>query len=434
MEAKFRAKCRICPSGEDQKTRFDTKFFPQDTTLTTILDLGSTPLADSFPASLDTPETAYPLRVGWCKHCWGLQLQDIVPDNILFGEDYAFFTGASPSSIPYFRRYAEEVQTAYPVESRGFVVEIAGNDGTLLKHFQGTAQKILNVEPAIPPAEEAIKDGIPTLTKRFCSNEGRLLVLEYGKANLIMANNVIAHVDDLHDVFGGISWLLADDGMFVFEVQYLPELLFNNAFDHVYHEHRSFFSLHTLVDVLRYHYLKVVDVQKADTQGGSIRVFVRKDPWGVFNEKQAAYPSSPAVQEMLESEVSLGLGKLETYQAFAKRIETIKKTLVETLQSLKSEGKTIWGFGASAKGNTLLNYCGIDSSLVDYVVDLTPYKIGKYTPGTKIPIIDQHKTQAHPDYYLVMVWNYLSGILERERAFQSAGGKFIVPIPEVEII
>lgn len=418
MGYKQRTNCRICSDASGEMP------------LTPILNLGTTPLADKFPTSKKVKEEHYPLRVAVCPRCTCVQLMDIVSDDVLFGDDYAFFTGASPSSIPYFENYAGETKKKYPQESQGFVVEIASNDGTLLKHFK-ESRKILGIEPAKSVAEYANSQGISTLQESFSLNTARLVSVEHGKADMIIGNNVIAHTDRLHDFLAGVNHLLEDNGLAIFEFQYLPHLLFNNAFDHVYHEHRSFFSLFPFQKALSYHGLVVVDAVRADTQGGSLRVFIRKDPWAYASTTKKYLPSK-RVADVLEYEKRLGLRDLATYLGFQARVDYLKDTLVSTLRQLKKEGKTIYGFGASAKGNTLLNYCEIGTSLIDCIVDKTPYKIGKYSPGMKIPVVDQ--VENEPDYYLILVWNYLRGILEREKSYRENGGKFIVPIPNVAVL
>jgi hypothetical protein len=228
------------------------------------------------------------------------------------------------------------------------------------------------------------------------------------------------------DFMAGVTNLLTDDGLFIAEVQYLPQLLFPNAFDHIYHEHRYFYSLHSLVWLFRFDFLRIVDVQEADTQGGSIRVFVRRDPYHEL-------PVSERVTEMLAMEKAAGITRVETFQNFPQRVEYTRRSLVSLLTRLKQEGKTIYGYGASAKGNTLLNTCGITTELLDCVVDMTPWKIGKYTPGTHIPVVAPGD-RPEPDYYLVLSHNYLKGILERERDYQAKGGRFIVPIPVPQVL
>lgn len=389
--------------------------------LISILDLGSTPLADAF-VTTPNPEQAFPLRIGVCANCKLVQMLDDVDKELLFNNDYAFFTGGSPSSLAYFQRYAEEVMQNFPND--GLHVEIAGNDGTLLKHFVEAGKRTLNIDPAGNTVEKAIAAGVPSLVAHFSKDVAEEVVTDHGKANIIMANNVVAHVDDLHDFLDGVSLLLNDDGVFIAEVQYFPHLLFNNAFDHIYHEHRSFFSLAPLLETLAMHSLTVTDVQQESAQGGSIRVFARKNAFS---------PVHDSVYTLLNYETRLKLDDLTTYQGFQPRVDYTKEELLNMLDKLKSQGKTVYGFGASAKGNTLLNYCGITTEQLPYIVDLTEYKIGKLTPGTHIPVVHPDSVPM-PDYYLLLVWNYLPGVLARNQEYLRNGGHFIVPIPTPIVI
>lgn len=420
--ATTRTLCRICPQAHDKG------HVPTGETLIPILSLGNTPLADKFVTDPKAEEASAPLDVAVCSRCKLVQLTEIVHDDLLFGSDYAFYTGASPSSIPYFKEYAKEVMERFPEQCNGLIVEIASNDGTLLKHFKDAGHDVLGVEPTANTAQEAIDNGVPTLIKPFGTNTAFYWQKLTGKdkASLIIGNNVLAHVDTLGDFLHGCLLLLEDDGVLIFEVQYLPHLLFNNAFDHIYHEHRSFFSVTSLMQALYPWNLHIFDIQEADTQGGSIRVFIRKDPWG-----REAPP--PVVQSFLDRERDLGLTELDVYKSFAYHAGYTQTKLMAILHQLKAQGKTIYGFGASAKGNTLLNSCQIGPEILDCIVDTTPYKVGKYSPGMHIPVVAPHD-RPEPDYYLVLVWNYLSGILTREEAFRANGGHFIVPIPTPIII
>ncbi len=389
--------------------------------LMAMCDLGRTPLADSF-VTTGKKEQAFPLRVSVCVHCKLVQMVDEVDRDLLFNNDYGFFTGASPSSLQYFKTYAESVMEEYSTD--GLVVEIASNDGTLLKHFVKAGRLVLGIDPAGNTVEKAQKNGVRSITAHFSKAKAEYLLLDHEKASVIMANNVLAHIDDIHDFMQGVTLMLSDTGVFIAEVQYLPHLLFNNAFDHIYHEHRSFFSFSPLQKLFAYHGLKIIDVKRADTQGGSIRVYAVKDIFVKAKE---------GVLEIINYETRMKLDDLTTYQGFQARIDFTKERLVEILISLKAQGKTIYGFGASAKGNTLLNYCGIGTQYLDCVVDLTPHKIGKMTPGMHIPI--KHPEEVvPPDYYLLLVWNYLPGVLARNKDYLQKGGHIVLPIPSPLII
>lgn len=416
MNYTVRQNCRICSNAR------------QTVELThQILSLGSTPLADRFVTDPKEVESIFPLNVYICDRCKLVQLVDIVDNDLLFGDDYAFYTGASPSSIAYFAAYAEEMMTRFPEQSR-CVLEIASNDGTLLKHFQRGDATVLGVDPAQNVVDEANRNGVPTIAEPFSFQTSREIKAKHDQFGLILANNVLAHVDNLYDFIAGVENVLSDEGICVFEVQYLPKLLFQTAFDHVYHEHRSFFSFAPLVTLFELWKLQIFDVKLADTQGGSIRVYVQRQ------NREHSEEVTQNVANLQSYEHRLKINELDTYKGFQARVDYSCQELVRILSDLKAQGKTVYGFGASAKGNTLLNYCGIGSDLLECVVDLTPYKIGKYTPGSHIPVKSPDQLNKQPDYYLLLVWNYLPGILEREKAFRDAGGKFIVPIPTPLII
>lgn len=402
-----RTDCRICGNKKLQK----------------FISLGNTPLADSFVTDTTKKEETFPLDVFVCPDCNLVQLVDEVNSDLLFGEDYAFFTSSSPSSIKYFKQYADDIATRIPDKSS--IVEIASNDGLLLGYLKEKGHKVLGIDPAKTVADYANSKDITTLATFFNSHSAKDIVEIDGKADLIIANNVVAHVEDLHDFMKGVKLLLSDTGVFIMEVQYFPNLLFKNQFDNIYHEHRSFFSLRPLMVLLEKYGLTAFDVEEQDTQGGSIRVFV---------SHKKGLPVSSNITSMLEKEKKLRLDKMETYASFENRVKNIKTELVKLLKQLKKENKLVLGYGASAKSNTMLNYCGITSDLVPYIVDKTPYKIGKFTPGSHIPVVSADHMEAQPDYYLLFVWNYLTGILEREKKFRDNGGKFIVPIPTPYII
>lgn len=403
-----RKSCRICESKK----------------LFLLLDLGETPLADLFVKNPRAKEDKFPLRVSVCKECFLVQLNYDVDDDLLFGDNYAFYTAGSPSSIPYFKSYADDVLKRFPKETKKFTLEIASNDGTLLKHFQKAGCKILGIDPAKNVSEFANQKGIETIVEFFDSKTAKRIAEEKGKAGIVIANNVIAHVTDPKDFLRGVKKILDSDGVAIIECQYFPYLLFNNQFDNVYHEHRSFFSLTPLNRAVKSVGLKLIDVEEYDTQGGSIRFFI--------THAKSNAKVSKKVADMLRIEKQVGLLSLETYIGFPSRINYIKYKLINILKDLKKQGFTIAGYGASAKSNTLLNYCGINTNYLDYILDETPYKFGLYTPGTHIPVVGKEKKR--PDYYLLLVWNYSSGILKREEKFRKNGGKFIVAIPTPRII
>lgn len=390
-----------------------------------FLDLGSTPLADSFPISPHTEEEKFPLQIAFCPRCALAQLTADVDSHLLFGKNYAYYTSASPSSLNYFRQYAQDTLRRFPHQCQDFVLEIASNDGLLLKHLKTAGCHVLGIDPAANVANKAIKAGIPTLKAAF---DDSLVHLLPQKASLILANNVLAHVENPASFIKGVKLALAPKGIFIFEVQYLPQLILNNQFDHIYHEHRSFFALRPLINLLRKFDLTIFDVHQYDTQGGSIRAYATHS----HNIKKI----EQSLSRLIHSEVKLRLNSLNTYQQFAHRVKRSKRELIRTLAKLRQQGKKIYGFGASAKGNTLLNYCQISTPLISCIIDKTRFKFNKFTPGTHIPIFSpsQLTRLGYPNYYLLLVWNYLPDVLEREIDFRKRGGHFIVPIPQPYII
>lgn len=405
---KIRKSCRACNSRK----------------LLQVLDLGHTPLADLFVKSSRKKEKKFPLSVSVCKSCFLVQLDQDINDQIQFGDNYAFHTGGSPSSLPYFKKYAEDVLNKFPNQAQRFTLEIASNDGTLLNHFKKAGCNILGIDPVKNVADLANSKKIETLPMFFNSQTARKILTEKGRAGIIIANNVIAHVIGPVNFLEGVKIVLDKDGVAIIECQYFPYLLFNNQFDNVYHQHRSFFSLTPLNLIIKKNKLKIIDVEEHDTQGGSIRIFIA--------HANGRYKINPKVKMMLKNERDIGLLNLDTYIGFSSRVNYIKYKLNNLLKELKNEGKTIAGYGASAKSNTLLNYCEIGTNFLDYIIDKTPYKFGLYTPGTHIPVVGSEKKK--PDYYLLLVWNYAAGIMQREKEFRKKGGKFIVAIPTPQII
>jgi hypothetical protein len=371
-----------------------------------FLDLGDSPLADRFPATVDEPEDRYPLQLAVCTSCWLVQLTEVVPDGLLYGEDYAFFTGSSPSAVAYFADYAAQLKQQLGLDAGKFLVEIACNDGTMLTEHDC---RTLGVEPADGPAAVARAKGLAVMHEPFGLETARRIVTDYGGVDVVVANNVTAHVSDLHDFFAGIEHLLADDGVAVIEVQYLADLLTGGQFDHVYHEHRYYFTADSLARVAARHGLFVRSVTPTPAQGGSIRVtFGRGEPISLSEPVWLRQPS--------------------TFLSLQGRVEHIRTRLLDLLDEQIAAGRKVAGYAASAKSATLLNFCGIGPDRLDHIVDTTPHKIGRYAPGSKIPVCGPGE-RPEPDVYLLLAWNYLPGVLRRESAYMAAGGRFLVPLP-----
>lgn len=381
--------------------------------LNVFLDLGTSPLADAFPIEPGL-EDRYPLQVAYCPQCWLVQLMDIVPDHLLYGSDYGFYSSSSPSLVDYDRQFAQWVSDRFDVAGHT-VVEVACNDGSLLRHFAGVTRAI-GVEPASGPAEVARGRGLDVVGEAFGVDVARRLLWPGSRRRrLVIAKNVAAHVADLNDFMAGIAHLIRDDGSAVIEVQYFADLLAGNQFDHVYHEHRYFFSLRSLGDLLARHGMSIASAERVPAQGGSIRVVATS----------GRSPGDWHAEDWLR--------RPETYAGVQGRAEHLRTVLRDLLHAEAAAGRKVAGYAASAKSATLLNWCGIGPDLLDHVVDTTPHKIGRFTPGTHIPIVGPGDRPV-PDTYLLLAWNYLSGVMRRERAFIDAGGRFIVPIPQPVIL
>lgn len=383
--------------------------------LEVFLDLGKTPLADRFPTTADEPEDTYPLEVAVCRRCWLVQLLEVVPDDVLWA-DYGFYSGTSPGKRAYHQAYAQWALTEFGEQARRLTVEIGCNDGDLLQHFHAAGCNVHGIDPASGPVAVARERGLRVWESPFDSVGARIIRAADGPAGLIIANHVAAHVADPHDFFAGIAELLAPDGVAVVEVQYFPDLLVGNQFDHVYHEHRFFFSANSLCLVLLKHDLMIQSIIHTPQQGGSIRVVCRPT-------KAALNWKPPLPQGEYQH-----LSSMATYQSFASRVAYLRERLLALLDDERRAGRRLAGYGATAKSTTLLNACGIGPDLLEYVEDITPAKIGRVTPGTHIPIVAPGERQQ-PDTYLLLLWNDLAGVLRRERAFIDQGGRFLVPIP-----
>jgi hypothetical protein len=385
------------------------------------------PLCESFvPVErLESMEPFFPLHVRACDDCRLVQLEAHVSPEEIFVE-YAYFSSYSTSWVEHARRYVETIVERLSLDESSFVVELASNDGYLLRHFGGTGIRILGIEPARNVAAAAEGIGIPTLTKFFGTALAHQVAAEHGQADLIVGNNVLAQVPDINDFLAGVAILLSPNGTATFEFPHLLRLVEGLQYDTIYHEHFSYFSLKTAIRIVNAHGLDVYDVEELTTHGGSLRLYT-------CSIGRRARES--AVDELLGREAAAALDDLATYSAFAERVRESKRSLLDLLVALRRDGKQIVGYGAPGKGNTLLNYCGIRTDFLDYTVDRNPYKHGMYLPGTHIPIFDTERiAQTKPDYVLVLPWNLIDEIADQLAYVHKWDGKLIVPIPYARVL
>ncbi len=403
--------CRICKSSD----------------LIKIFDLGEMPLANAFlkKEDLDKPELKFPLAVYFCKNCGLLQLLDVVNPEILF-RHYYYLTSTSKPLADHFVELGTDLVDRFIKSKNDLVLEIGGNDAILLDSIKNRC-RVLNIEPAKNIAKISKEKGIDTIDEFFSVELAERIFREYGFAKVITASNVIAHIDNLKDVFEGVKILIGEEGVLVFEVHWVGNLMGLvgiGGFDQIYHEHLSYFSLLSLERLISQFGLKIFDVKLIPIHGQSLQVCVSKN-----------YKVSESVNEILEKEKNLGIDKAQTYLDFAKEVERNKNELRDLLLKLKKENKKIVGYGAAAKGNTLLNYFQIDNKILDFIVDDSPLKQGLYTPGTHISIFPPDRLKEdRPDYLLLLAWNYAESILKKEQKLRDEGVKFIIPVPKVKIV
>ena len=362
------------------------------------------------------------MRLYFCSVCSLVQLCDVVNPAVLF-KNYHYITSASKPLAEHFRLLGAEVLRRFIKTKKDLIIEIGSNDGALLGSIKKRCRTI-GVDPAENIAKAANRKGVKTICAFFSGRLSEKIVRQYGHAKVVIANNVVAHINDLHELFLGVKNLLTADGVFIFEVHWVGNLIGSGGFDQIYHEHLSYFSLHSLNHLAQSVGLTMVDVVLFPVHGQSMRVYVGKT-------KQR----NKSVAAFLTMEKKRGLNKIKTYNTFSKKIEDNKKKLVRLLFNLKKQKKKIIGYGAPAKGNTLLNYFKIDNKIIDFITDTTPLKQGLYTPGTHIPIFAPEKArEERPDYVLLLSWNYADTILKKEKDLQKEGAKFIIPVPETRIV
>ena len=376
---------------------------------------------------LSLPEVYYPLRVQVCDNCWLVQTEDYVKSATdgLFDDNYAYFSSTSSSFLEHAKNYCEEMTTRFSLNSESLVIEIASNDGYLLKNFVGSEIKAIGIEPTKSTAEAAKKIGINVIQDFFSVSLAKKLLKEGIKSDLIIGNNVYAHIPDINDFTQGMSLLLRPNGVITIEMPHVMQLIKHNQFDTIYHEHFSYHSLYTIKKIFEKYGLRVFDVESLNTHGGSLRVYGCLD--------NASHKEELSVQTLLDLEKKQGLQKIDTYKNFQPIIDNIKTNVVDFLIDKKKKGKKVVAYGAAAKGNTLLNYCGIKSDLISYVFDAASSKQNKYMPGSHIPILNPDKiVEIDPDYVIILPWNLKKEIKEQLKDILDSNTKYVTMIPTLE--
>lgn len=404
--------CRLCNSS---------KIVP-------VLSLESTPPANAFvpKEKLSIKQKKYPLELHFCQNCFHVQLTDVVDPNELF-EDYVYVSGTSPVFVEHFQNYANQIVNKYKPSLDSYVLDIGSNDGTLLKFFKKMGYSVIGVDPAKDISQKACKEGIHTINDFFNFETSLKIKEEFGPASLITANNVFAHCNDLAGMTKAISNLLSLGGLFVFEVSYLVDVYEKTLFDTIYHEHLSYHSVMPLISFFKNNNMELIDVARVNTHGGSIRCIVKN----MGDHKEI----NSSVQTLVNLEQLLGFDDSATFINFSKQVSSRKKELNDFLFEIKSHKKTIAGFGAPAKATTLMYEFGLNNDILDFIVDDSPLKQDLYSPGLHIPIYSSSYINTFkPDYLLILAWNFADSIIKKNKKFQESGGKFIIPLPNLEVI
>jgi len=395
----------------------------------TFVDLGMSPLCESYVGEdrLNAMEPYYPLHVYVCANCFLVQLEEFVSPEEIFTE-YAYFSSYSDDWLRHAERYVTMAVERFKLLNTSHVVEVASNDGYLLQYFVAKGIPVLGIEPARNVAEVAIQKGVPTVMEFFGETTAEKYRAAGKSADLLLGNNVLAQVPDINDFIKGMKILLKPHGVITMEFPHVVKLIEENQFDTIYHEHFSYFSFITVEKMFAEHGLTLFDVEELPTHGGSLRIFAK-------HREDSAWEIGPRVKDLRDREEYFGITRLETYHVFDEKVRETKRKLLDFLIAAKRQGKTIVGYGAPGKGNTLLNYCGIRTDFLDYTVDRNPYKQGKYLPGSHIPIYDPERIrQTRPDYILILPWNFKDEILAQMSYIRDWGGQFVVPIPEVKVL
>jgi len=394
----------------------------------TFVDLGMSPLCETYPSAddLNRGEMYYPLHVYVCEKCWLVQLEEYESPENIFSE-YAYFSSYSDSWLKHAARYCDKMTNRFRLTDQSLVVEVASNDGYLLQYFVQRGMSVLGIEPAANVAMVAIEKGVPTLVRFFGTLLAKELAADNRRADLVLGNNVLAHVPDVNDFVEGLKILLKPEGVLTLEFPHLLKLIEFNEFDTIYHEHFSYFSLLSTVKIMQAHGLRVFDVEELMSHGGSLRVYACR-------AESKTHALEQNVQRVLADERKANLDRMDGYANFARKVQETKLALVEFLLAVKRAGESVAGYGAPGKSATLLHYCGIGNDLIEYTVDRNPFKQGRFLPGSRIPIHHPDRIrETKPDYVVILPWNLKDEIIDQLHFIREWGGRFVVPIPRVEI-
>lgn len=395
-----------------------------------FIDLGHSPASNSFLSKeqLNEPETFFPLKVYTCDRCFLVQVDEYKKSDAIFNNEYVYFSSYSTSWLKHAKAYTEKMTSRFGYNQQSLVIEIASNDGYLLQYFNEKSIPVLGIEPTANTAEVAVSKGIKTVVDFFGVKLAKQLSAGGTKADLLLGNNVLAHVPDIIDFVGGMKIILNEKGVVTMEFPHLMQLVDNNQFDTIYHEHFSYLSFHTVKQIFSSQGLEMFDVEEIPTHGGSLRIYAK-------HKEDATKAIAPSVTELLNKELIKGLDTLDYYNHFQQRAFKVKLDLIDFLSAQKRKGNKVAAYGAAAKGNTLLNYCGIKNDLVDFVVDASPHKQNKFLPASHIPVVNEAflKT-ARPAFVIILPWNLKDEIMQQLAYIRSWGGQFVIPIPALQIL
>jgi hypothetical protein len=395
-----------------------------------FIDLNNSPASNSFLSKeqLNEPEIFYPLKVYTCTKCFLVQVDEYKKSDAIFDKDYVYFSSYSKDWLAHSNAYTKKMTSRFGLNAESLVIEIASNDGYLLQYFKERNIPVLGIEPTANTAKVAMDKGIKTIVDFFGVRLAKELASKNMKADLLLGNNVLAHVPDIVDFVGGMKILLKEGGIITMEFPHLVQLINNNQFDTIYHEHFSYLSFYTVKQIFESAGLKLFDVEELPTHGGSLRIYATH----AENDNQ---PVSENVQLLLDKEFSYGINKIEYYSGFTQKAFSAKIQLLDFLIEQKKQNKKVVAYGAAAKGNTLLNYCGVKNDLIDFAVDANPHKQNKYLPASHIPVVDESEIKkAKPEFVIILPWNLKSEITKQLSYIKDWGAKFVIPIPEIEII